>query len=750
MQIPLRILIQDPDNAVVWNTIDTFWQQADFNFNSDLGGGTGGSFASDTFQSESVTFKQIIKDLQDPAKLFTDYSRSFAVPASKNNNKLFKHYYNINIDNGVDARALLPCRIEMNGNTYKFGNINLEGVKMSNGRPMVYNIRFIGKLSELAKRFGQDRLSDLPISNVTSWDWGDQLADTSDRDIIVPLSSKSRRFLFDDVNKQVNFENVTNIAWHDSSYDTDQRYSIDEEDLVPAIKCGRIITEIENTYGFNFTGAIKEDYVSDLYMYMHKVDKQDDVTVTVGYAESWGFTPPLNTSAINNLDRITIPASSNTFQIRAKATGMVTGDTLVVRREGNIILQTAANNTYTSYASVGVGDITVEIQSVNTTGTKDVYLDVQEFNGGTLVGTDIFNDVISIGAGAVLNIADYMPNESVMDFLTTLIKFFNLILVVDNDLNVSTYHYDYYMSLGNVIDVSKDVILESYDVNKPNIFSAFNFDLEKVDTAINYGYEKTNRRQYGSLRFQQTNTDSEKLAGQVYKQKVKGSLIPVERISNLSDFTLTDIGYTYFGSVDGEEQQTTMVFTYVSALNQSISYYDGATVNEIQNFLRPQNSYEHKVGLHFGSELYEYNTDYNHAGLGLWSLFYRGITAQMFDQSKRNVTFNAYFSAGRLEVVGLNDLLIISNNFYRINSIDTNHGSGRTKLDLTLVGQSEQTEFEQVTTNVANDSSTDALIVVYMDSNGVITTSTISTSSNSNITHIGALKSFTHDNYTLS
>jgi hypothetical protein len=46
----------------------------------------------DMFDFESISLKRIVKDLSEPDKLFTDYSRSFSVPASRRNNRIFKHY----------------------------------------------------------------------------------------------------------------------------------------------------------------------------------------------------------------------------------------------------------------------------------------------------------------------------------------------------------------------------------------------------------------------------------------------------------------------------------------------------------------------------------------------------------------------------------------------------------------------------------------------------------------------------------
>ena len=103
----------------------------------------------DMFKDESISIKKIVKDLNDPKKLFTSLSRSFSIPASKKNNIIFKHYYNIDIINGLDSRELIPCKILINNVTQEVGNLSIEGVKMSNGKAMSYNVRYIGKLSEL-------------------------------------------------------------------------------------------------------------------------------------------------------------------------------------------------------------------------------------------------------------------------------------------------------------------------------------------------------------------------------------------------------------------------------------------------------------------------------------------------------------------------------------------------------------------------------------------------------------------------
>ena len=58
----------------------------------------------DFFDFESIEVTSTIQDFRDIGKVFTDYSKTFNLPASKTNNRIFKHYYNASIVNGFDAR----------------------------------------------------------------------------------------------------------------------------------------------------------------------------------------------------------------------------------------------------------------------------------------------------------------------------------------------------------------------------------------------------------------------------------------------------------------------------------------------------------------------------------------------------------------------------------------------------------------------------------------------------------------------
>ena len=103
----------------------------------------------DLFADESVSITDSIQNVRDISKIFTAFSQQFNLPASKTNNKLFKHYYNYDILNGFDARYKANAEIKLNGVTYKTGKIRLNEVSLKDNIPYSYKVVFFGDTIEL-------------------------------------------------------------------------------------------------------------------------------------------------------------------------------------------------------------------------------------------------------------------------------------------------------------------------------------------------------------------------------------------------------------------------------------------------------------------------------------------------------------------------------------------------------------------------------------------------------------------------
>ena len=157
----------------------------------------------DLFKDEQVSFNQSIQNIKDPAKIFTEFTQTFTVPASKSNNKIFEHYYNYNITDGFDARNKVDALIELNNVSYKQGYIKLEGVDLKINKPYAYRITFFGEtvsLKDLIKDDKLGKLSKLSDYDLTYNSTNIKAKLQSGTDIITPLITSGASDANEDIN----------------------------------------------------------------------------------------------------------------------------------------------------------------------------------------------------------------------------------------------------------------------------------------------------------------------------------------------------------------------------------------------------------------------------------------------------------------------------------------------------------------------------------------------------------------------
>ena len=57
------------------------------------------------FNDETIQVTSSVQNVQDIAKVFTDFSQSFTVPASEHNNQIFQHFYENAVDTTLDYQV---------------------------------------------------------------------------------------------------------------------------------------------------------------------------------------------------------------------------------------------------------------------------------------------------------------------------------------------------------------------------------------------------------------------------------------------------------------------------------------------------------------------------------------------------------------------------------------------------------------------------------------------------------------------
>ena len=105
------------------------------------------------FEDENISINSSIQNINDISKVFTDFSQSFTVPATKNNNIIFKHWYENSLDSGFNATKRKDAYIELDTLTFRKGKIQLEKASYKKGSVDNYTLTFFGSLISLKDNY---------------------------------------------------------------------------------------------------------------------------------------------------------------------------------------------------------------------------------------------------------------------------------------------------------------------------------------------------------------------------------------------------------------------------------------------------------------------------------------------------------------------------------------------------------------------------------------------------------------------
>jgi hypothetical protein len=280
----------------------------------------------DVFQDGSITIQSSIKDVKDPAKIFTDFSKNFTLPATDRNNIKFKHFYKYGIVDGFSARTAKEARIEINNRVFREGYIMLEGVDLKYNKPSTYKVTFYGNLRFLREKLDNTKLSALGFLNdfylnyqstgtdsikeflTSSKNITDSFGTTHTQPLVVPLITHTDRLYYNSSKTAFyGFYEDGNLYYDAADYPLNgKRNGLVWDQLKPAIRVDVIIKAIEKllssgdetvTFSTDFFNSTNLDYYN-LYMWLHqkegKIGSEEDTGATNVYS-------PVNTFNIGTV-----------------------------------------------------------------------------------------------------------------------------------------------------------------------------------------------------------------------------------------------------------------------------------------------------------------------------------------------------------------------------------------------------------------------------------------------------------------
>lgn len=681
--------------------------------------------------NESVTLTQSLQDVLDLQKIFTDFSRTFNVPASKVNNKIFKHFYDPSIQ-GFDARTKKKSELYLNYKPFKIGRIKLESVQMKNNSPINYRITFFGKTIELKDILGKDKLSDL--TNITTTIR--YIASTIKQRMVTGYNDG---FGSDEVLEAIIYPIIThtNRLVYNSTDDTAGTYNISANgvnnhglpvnELKPAIRLPFIIKAIENKYGLKFSTDFfnsNNPAYYNLYLWLSKQKGK--------FEQEDGDKPPLITNVITEVSEnpngsVIGNALGNGFDFDGYHNRYING-----RYDGDryitISIKAPVGTEYTLRITSNGGENAFYESSETATGGDDRVITSSDelklmrptlnsassdgFSGNVhkisiitnAVATFEIHQTVIIGSslvtqgvasasskGTFTSYAEYvttasneMPDIGVMDFLTGLFKTFNLTAFYEDDTIKILPLDSFYESSTGTYDITEYLDTTKSEVKSVLPYSRIAFQYEGNETFFSAFHKQIFGPLWGSL----SEIIDDVPEGEDYIIKTPFEHHKFERLLDSGGSETPSVQWGW--SVDdGQESYLGKPFLFYAHKitdGTPINVLDnpGGTKTALTTYFIPSNLSDPtnatSQSIHFGQEQNEYTS--TPANNSLFKTYYEKYITESIDPSRRLFTFTAFLPLNVILNIKLQDKVVIFNDLYKINKIVTNFENGKTELEL--------------------------------------------------------------------
>tara|TARA_R110002167_G_scaffold27115_2_gene92542 strand:- start:206 stop:2263 length:2058 start_codon:yes stop_codon:yes gene_type:complete len=668
----------------------------------------------DLFKDESVSITQTIQNVKDISKIFTEFTQSFTVPASKINNILFRHYYNFDITvNSFDARNKVSSEIQLNSIPFKKGYIKLEGVEMQKNKAYAYKITFFGNTVNLKDTLGEDELSSLTSINTLNSSFNDYSFShirygliNGLNDVITPLITHTRQLYYDST--AANYGNG-NLYY----FDTTNANGVYWSDLKYAIRLDAILDSIKSTYSLTFsTDFFDSSNLTwyNLYMWLHRkkgdVEPAQQVPMTYQQLLGWNIyssspSTPLTSEIAGGItipsSLVTEPATLDAFTLSFIPTTTGTDYSIRVFRNSSLVYQrlNVQDNQEIDEGDFTIqsGTYTVSAGSTSTVvfGNADIRWEFNGYLGGEVIGgwTDEWRSDRTLTTTTTFEfvITEQIPKMKIIDFLSAIFKMFNLTAYVDDAGTIVVRTLDSYYAASSIVwDINEYVDIQKGTVDIALPFKEIKFAYKGLGSFLAKQFEQLENTGWGSLDYSDL---SEFNAPQKdYTIEIPFEHLQYQRLVNATGGDKTDIQWGWM--VDDNKAsyyKSPVIFYGISQTSATAISLKSDTANYTTNaYIIPSNSRAlasatSTENINFNAEINEYTEDSTFTGT-LFENNYKTYIQSVFNSRQRLTKVKAYMPLKMIYNLKLNDKISLNNYTYKINSLTTNLITGESNFEL--------------------------------------------------------------------
>jgi len=647
----------------------------------------------DLFQDEKIEINLNVKNLSDISKVRADFTQSFSIPTSPNNNTLLSYWFDADVDGTFNANIRIDAYIEVNSIPFRFGSVQLESSKLKNGLPYSYSITFYGNSVNLSDKFADEYLRDLDLS-AFNHDYTSSVIDT-----INDSSIHSGNIYYPLINCRTYMDYGSN-ADHDLKKNGN---TITYKDFKPAIRDLKIIEAIETKYGVTFSRDFFDRSIFyNSFLWLHKESGQmktsstalavDFNSISVITADWSVTTPEVNTTT----DSVKIDWQNN-FPVTSwiqhrfctiiyKITTASVYNYKIEVFDNGVLYETHTGLNGNSqilvyqngYASDNSNHLfTFKVSSIEGNITFTSLL--------TYIGALVFDSIkreIRMSSGsqttsnAILKINEQIPEIKVKDYFSSLINQYNLIIVPKSSTEYYIDTLDNWYSKGKAYDISSLVDLKDITITRPKVKKRIDFLYQKSDTILAKQYFDNNQLSYGDLKA------TYNITGDEMKIETQFENMLFERLTDISTATQTDLQCGFAVDINNNPIKGKPIRFYRNGLESDYVHIDHVSRTGVWHTSTEDNIVFEQVtcSMNFGAD----NSSYFYSPIvtGLYYNFWKTYIEDLYNKKTRVLSLKCKLPIRILYNLGLNDRFIIGDYKYKISSIKTDLTNGDSIIEI--------------------------------------------------------------------
>ena len=638
------------------------------------------------FNDEKISVTSSVQNINDISKTLSDYSQTFTVPATKNNNAIFKYWYENSLYTQFSTLKKADAYIELDTIPFRIGKIQLESCDLKNGQAQSYSITFIGSLGNLKDKFAGKFLKDLNSTEFNESHNGTIVKDkifttATSGNVMYPLISSLNYWAY---GSGYNINNSATPIYHN--------------DLFPALRLKSIFKMIETEFGVSFNGTtenpstfLNDNKFNAAYLWLKNAETfslkgVSDLVTWDNTSNDYGYTVDLDDESFQSIETGDIWVDKYAkLDITSTVAGLIY---YVETYKNGIKILSQQRTSSTSSQTITVSGLGFGLPS-------DIYTIrilaplVMEFSAtlnlttvlidATVLTMNVLKSVSQTTTAPNLAVKNYMPEIKIEDFFSGILKMFNLTCFSNDGITYTIDTLENYYTTGGIIDLSKYIKSDATNLTRVKSYKKINFLYEKSDSLVNVGFLSANNIEYGNLLYDTTND------GEEYTVK-----LPFEDLNfnNLKD--KLQVGYALKTDLQKYTPKPVILYDYnqtaLTSLTATNLYFStaisgaGTSYTSYKPFGQEYNDGTNTYSLNFPEQQSTLTNQL--ITNSLYETYYSKYIGNIFDYKARIVKVSAILPISILTSLKLNNRILIRDKRYIINSFTTDLTTGEASFEL--------------------------------------------------------------------